>query len=64
MVKTKAPVFDEIVWAWKVRCEYSYHESSERSAGGRRLKGSAYAWFRDESLVKWRDIVPPRSMFD
>jgi hypothetical protein len=63
-VKTQSAVFDELAWAWKVECEYSYYATDSRSAGGKRIEGRGYAWFRDKLIVRWRHIVPPRSAFD
>jgi hypothetical protein len=63
LVKTKSPVFDETVGAWKVEFDYSFYKTDGRSAGGHRIEGTSYAWFRDKLLVRWRDIVPPRSPY-
>jgi hypothetical protein len=63
LVKTSAATFDDLVWAWRVECEYSYEYSRRHSPGGQRVEGKSYAWFRDKLLVRWRDIVPPRSPY-
>jgi hypothetical protein len=63
IVRAGSATFDDLVWAWRVECDYSYENSRRWSQAGGRVEGKAYAWFRDKLLVNWRDIVPPRSPY-